>query len=169
MADSPKHFAGPDNWKSKYGNNQAPTDWNAWLTGIGARLSEQKDTHDYPYGTEPDASLITPVEKAGNYVNSIDKALYLSYEAYAQAASEGYHCYAMPIGSSAGESYPWGPSFVKYLADGKTVSFEDIKNDILYAVDRDSTVEDYMGWVKDDYNFDLKSIDRLTVGGRELF
>ncbi len=25
-----------------------------------------------------------------------------------------------------------------------------------------------MGWVKDDYNFDLKSIDRLTVGGREL-
>ena len=46
MADSPKHFAGPDNWKSKYGNNQAPTDWNAWLTGIGARLSEQKDTHD---------------------------------------------------------------------------------------------------------------------------
>lgn len=74
----------------------------------------------------------------------------------------------MPIASSAGESYPWGPSFVKYLADGKTVSFEDIKNDILYAVDRDSTVEDYMGWVKDDYNFDLKSIDRLTVGGREL-
>ena len=57
---------------------------------------------------------------------------------------------------------------MKYLADGKTVSFEDIKNDILYAVDRDSTVEDYMGWVKDDYNFDLKSIDRLTVGGREL-
>ena len=22
IADSPKHFAGPDNWKSKYGNNQ---------------------------------------------------------------------------------------------------------------------------------------------------
>ena len=44
--------------------------------------------YDYPYGTEPDASLITPVEEAGNYVNSIDKALYLSYEAYAQAASE---------------------------------------------------------------------------------
>lgn len=57
---------------------------------------------------------------------------------------------------------------MKYLADGKTVSFEDIKNDILYAVDQDSTVEDYMGWVKDDYNFDLKSIDRLTVGGRSF-
>ena len=45
-----------------------------------SQTSEQKDTHDYPYGTEPDASLITPVEEAGNYVNSIDKALYLSYE-----------------------------------------------------------------------------------------
>ena len=77
--------------------------------------------------------------------NSVDKALYLSYEAYLEAAKEQYHCYAMPIGSPAGESYPWGPSFVKYLADGKTVSFEDIKNDILYAVDRGSMVEDYMG------------------------
>ena len=65
MADSPNHLAWPDNWNSKYGNNQAPADWNAWLTGIEARLSEQKDTHDYPYGTEPDVSLITPVEEAG--------------------------------------------------------------------------------------------------------
>ena len=43
------------------------------------------------------------------------KRIYLSYEAYLEAAKEQYHCYAMPIGSSAGESYPWGPSFVKYL------------------------------------------------------
>lgn len=128
MADSPKHFAGPDNWNSKYGNNQAPADWNAWLTGIEARLSEQKDTHDYPYGTEPDVSLITPVEEAGKYVNSIDKALYLSYEAYAQAASEGYHCYAMPITPlGTASNYEWGMSFMRYLANGKQVSFDSIK------------------------------------------
>ena len=169
MADSPKHFAGPDNWKSKYGNNQAPTDWNAWLTGIGARLSEQKDTHDYPYGTEPDASLITPVEKAGNYVNSIDKALYLSYEAYAQAASEGYHCYAMPITPpGTASNYEWGMNFMRYLANGKQVSFDSIKNDILYAVDKGSVVKDYMGYVKEDYNFDFDHLDQLTVGGKAL-
>lgn len=169
MADSPKHFAGPDNWKSKYGNNQAPTDWNAWLTGIGARLSEQKDTHDYPYGTEPDASLITPVEEAGNYVNSIDKALYLSYEAYAQAASEGYHCYAMPITPpGTASNYEWGMSFMRYLANGKQVSFESIENDILYAVDKGSVVKDYMGYVKEDYNFDFDHLDQLTVGGKAL-
>ena len=169
MADSPKHFAGPDNWKSKYGNNQAPADWNAWLTGIGARLSEQKDTHDYPYGTEPDASLITPVEEAGNYVNSIDKALYLSYEAYAQAASEGYHCYAMPITPpGTASNYEWGMSFMRYLANGKQVSFDSIENDILYAVDKGSVVKDYMGYVKEDYNFDFDHLDQLTVGGKAL-
>ncbi|WP_448865230.1 VWA domain-containing protein [Clostridium sp.] len=169
MADSPKHFAGPDNWNSKYGNNQAPADWNAWLTGIGARLSEQKDTHDYPYGTEPDASLITPVEEAGNYVNSIDKALYLSYEAYAQAASEGYHCYAMPITPlGTASNYEWGMSFMRYLANGKQVSFDSIENDILYVVDKGSVVKDYMGYVKEDYNFDFDHIDQLTVGGKAL-
>ena len=130
-------------------------------------MDAQGDAFDHSY--EPgDLTPCTPPDEGKKYANSVDKALYLSYEAYLEAAKEQYHCYAMPIGSSAGESYPWVPSFVKYLADGKTVSFEDIKNDILYAVDRDSTVEDYMGWVKDDYNFDLKSIDRLTVGGREL-
>lgn len=169
MADSPKHFAGPDNWNSKYGNNQAPADWNAWLTGIEARLSEQKDTHDYPYGTEPDVSLITPVEEAGKYVNSIDKALYLSYEAYAQAASEGYHCYAMPITPlGTASNYEWGMSFMRYLANGKQVSFDSIKNDILYAVDKGSVVKDYMGYVKEDYNFDFDHLDQLTVGGKAL-
>ena len=168
MADSPKHFAGPDNWNSKYGSNQAPADWNAWLTGIGGKLSEQKDTHDYPYGTEPEESLVTPTEDAENYVNSIDKALYLSYEAYAQAASEGYHCYAMAIGSPAGKNYEWGPSFMHYLSNGKTVSFDSIEKDILYAVDKGSIVKDYMGYVKEDYNFDLDHIDQLTVGEKAL-
>ena len=64
--------------------------------------------------------LITPVEEAGKYVNSIDKALYLSYEAYAQAASEGYHCYAMPITPlGTASNYEWGMSFMRYLANGK--------------------------------------------------
>ena len=162
-------WSGPDNWNSKYGSNQAPADWNAWLTGIGAKLSEQKDTHDYPYGTKPDASLITPVEEAGNYVNSTDKALYLSYEAYAQAASEGYHCYAMPITPlGTASNYEWGMSFMRYLANGKQVSFDSIENDILYAVDKGSVVKDYMGYVKDDYNFDFDHIAQLTVGGKAL-
>lgn len=168
--DGSEHsWAGPDHWGLKYGNNEAllKDEWNERLGTIKAQMDNQGDKFDHSY-EQGELTPCTPPDEGKKYANSVDKALYLSYEAYLEAAKEQYHCYAMPIGSSAGERYPWGPSFVKYLADGKTVSFEDIKNDILYAVDRDSTVEDYMGWVKDDYNFDLKSIERLTVGGREL-
>lgn len=102
-------------------------------------------------------------------MNSIDKALYLSYEAYAQAASEGYHCYAMPITPlGTASNYEWGMSFMRYLANGKQVSFDSIKNDILYAVDKGSVVKDYMGYVKEDYNFDFDHLDQLTVGGKAL-
>ena len=102
-------------------------------------------------------------------MNSIDKALYLSYEAYAQAASEGYHCYAMPITPiGTASNYEWGMSFMRYLANGKQVSFDSIENDILYAVDKGSVVKDYMGYVKEDYNFDFDHLDQLTVGGKAL-
>ena len=49
-------------------------------------------------------------------------------------------------------NYEWGMSFMRYLANGKQVSFESIENDILYAVDKGSVVKDYMGYVKEDYN-----------------
>ena len=37
---------------------------------------------------------------------------------------------------------------MRYLANGKQVSFDSIENDILYAVDKGSVVKDYMGYVK---------------------
>ena len=86
-------------------------------------MDAQGDEFDHPY-EQGDLTPCTPPGEGKERANSVDKALYLSYEAYLEAAKEQYHCYAMPIGSSAGESYPWGPSFVKYLADGKTVSLK---------------------------------------------
>lgn len=65
-------------------------------------------------------------------------------------------------------TYEWGMSFMRYLANGKQVSFDSIKNDILYAVDKGSVVKDYMGYVKEDYNFDFDHLDQLTVGGKAL-
>ena len=59
-------------------------------------------------------------------------------------------------------------SFMRYLANGKQVSFDSIENDILYAVDKGSVVKDYMGYVKEDYNFDFDHLDQLTVGGKAL-
>ena len=38
----------------------------------------------------------------------------------------------------------------------------------MYAVDKGSVVKDYMGYVKEDYNFDFDHLDQLTVGGKAL-
>ena len=96
------------------------------------------------------------------YVNSVDKALYLTYEAYSAAAAK-YHCYAMAAGTKSGGQYLWGPSFMSFLANGKTVDFSQIRNDILYLVDSGSRVEDYMGYVADDYDFDFVKPEEMTL------
>ena len=112
---------------------------------------------------------LTDVRRQGEYANSVEKALYLTAEEY-QKISSKYHCYAMSATQNIGQQYAWGPSFMKYLANGKTVDFSDIQRDILYLVDEGSTIDDYMGYVEGDYNFDLKDLESvtMTVNGKEL-
>ncbi len=142
MADEWKHWAGPDNWNSKYGNNNPPADWSAWMTEIGTQVKVQGTEYEYSYGGT--ATKWTPENDTfKNYANSIDKALYLTYQVYQEAQTEGYNCYAVVNGRST--NYPWGPNFMNYLADGQTVSFNKIQNDILYAVSAGSTVTDTIG------------------------
>ena len=169
MADAEKHFAGPDNWASQYGNNDAPKDWSDTLAKIGAKSDAQGDAHDYQYGTEPDLKKLTDVNKQDAYANSVEKALYLTAEEYKKISSK-YRCYAMNATQNIGQQYAWGPSFMEYLANGKTVDFSDIQNDILYLVAKGSTIDDYMGYVEGDYNFDLKDLESvtLTVNGEKL-
>ena len=160
-ADSWKHWAGPDNWKSKYSSNNPPADWSAWMTEIGAQVEAQGTEYEYSYdGT---ATKWTPEDDttSKNYANSIDKALYLTYQVYQEAQTEGYNCYAVDKGSST--NYLWGPDFMNYLADGKTVNFDKIQNDILYAVSAGSTVTDIIG-----SKFSFEGIKSLTVGKQEL-
>ena len=59
--------------------------------------------------------------------------------------------------------FPFGPSFMTYLADGKNVTFNSIQNDILYAVSAGSTVTDIIG-----SKFSFEGIKSLTVGKQEL-
>ena len=163
-ADSWKHWAGPDNWSSKYGSNTPPDSWSAWMTEIGTQVKDQGTQYEYPY--EPSgktATNWTPEDDTyKNYANSIDKALYLTYQVYQEAQTQGYNCYAVANESSTG--YSWGPAFMHYLANGQTVDFDKIQNDILYAVSAGSTVEDQMG---DAFDFVPGSL-KLTVGGTEL-
>lgn len=161
-------WAGPDNWMVKYGDNNAPADWAQWLETVGAQADKQGDAYDYPYGGTP--ARVTPVKDSRTYNHSIDTALYRTHQVYQGAQQAGYHCYALPAQTSSGAQYAWGPSFMEYLADGRQADFADIENDILYLLDAGSVVKDVMGYVQDDYDFDLKGMDTfaLTVGGQTL-
>ena len=144
-------FAGPENWVTKYGNNEAPEDWDSWLTEIGQMIQTDGTSYEATYGG-PYETYISKSE-AANHAMSIDKALYLTHQVYQSAKNAGYQCYAMNATTSA--SYPWASSFMNYLANGETVDFDQIQNDIYYLLDAGSKVDDYMGYVKDDYNFDF--------------
>ena len=156
-------FAGPDNWYSKYHTNNGPSSWSEWLSTVAAQVATQGTTYEYPYG----GTIITatPEDRENwdkNYAMSIDKALYLTYQTYQEAVSAGYHCYSVVANTGSGGEYTWGPSFMTYLAGGNTVSFDDIQKDIYYLLDAGTKVEDYMGYVADDYNFDFVA-DGLTM------
>lgn len=162
MADEWKHWAGPDNWNSKYGNNNPPADWSAWMTEIGTQVEAQGTKYEYSYGGT--ATTWTPENDTfKNYANSIDKALYLTYQVYQEAQTEGYNCYAVVNGSST--NYLWGPAFMNYLAGDQTVSFDKIQNDILYAVSAGSIVTDTIG---EKFTFGGVNSVTLTVGGNKI-
>lgn len=171
-ADKTNIFAGPDNWATKYGSNAAPGSWEAYLGKVQALIARDGEWFDYPYGTtfsKDGENHYVAYDDRTNYAMSIDKALYRTYEAYSQAASK-YHCYAMTAETSSGSNYQWGPSFIEYLAGGKSVDFDQIQNDIYYLLDAGSTVVDVIGYT-DDYNFDFVNDAAnltMTVGGETL-
>lgn len=161
-------FAGPDNWETKYGSNNAPEEgWAAYLKNVGNLVETDKETYERDYiGSSKDEgniSLYLSYADRANHAMSIDKALYLTNEVY-ESLKSSYHCYAMAANTSSGENYTWGPAFMEYLAGGENVSFEKIHNDIYYLLSAGSRVEDYMGYVENDYNFDfVNALDKLTL------
>ena len=162
FADAWKHWAGPDNWNSKYGSNNPPDDWSARMTEIGKQVADQGTKYEYPYGGT--ATECTPEDDSSkNYANSIDKALYLTYQVYQEAQAAGYNCYA--VANEVEHNYLWGPAFMHYLANGETVNFDKIQNDILYAVSAGSTVTDTIG-----EKFTFGGVDSFTlkVGTKEI-
>ena len=151
---SPYFSVDPYSWSFKYGDNAAPDNWPVWLSNVGVILETEQIT-PLPYDnkdnlTEDDG---TSVPEDGQYTTSVDRALYYTNSVYSEAKEAGYHCYAMEKGTTS--EYAWGPSFMDYLANGQSFSFDDIQKDIYYLLDAGTKVEDYMGYVADDYNFDF--------------
>lgn len=166
-----QHFAGPDNWKVQYGSDDPPANWAETLQSIRDKVEKQGTEYDYAY--DSGASEYTPAADQTKYANSVEKALCLTDAVYQAAKEEGYHCYAMTATQSEGRQYAWGPSFMAYLAGGESVSFDTIRNEIVYLLGAGSCVVDEIGSGTDNkgnaYHFDF--VDdaanlALTVGGR---
>ena len=173
-------WSGPSIWGVKFkessgldessGDSYIPTDWESYLESVGEQYAKQQAEtnsdgstgYEYTYGGT--VSNYTDPEKYDTYVNSVEIALYKTYTVYQEMVSAGYNCCCVTANTGSGSEYAWGPSFMKFLAGGEEVTFEDIENEILYFVDSGSTVVDYMGYVEDDYDFDfVDSASYLTL------
>ena len=98
--------------------------------------------------------------------NNRDMAFYYANQAWQEMKDAGYHLFSIATedGMAGAGNADDSHSFMNYLNEGKSLDFNDIQNDILYAVSAGSTVEDKMG---DAYDFVPGSL-KLTVGGKEL-
>lgn len=156
----------PYSWDFKYGAGTTFTtdQWNTWRSKVENILKRETISpvlYSERETLTEENGVLAPQD--GNYTSSVDRALYYSYLAY-QSASQKYHCYAIPAHTSKESTYPYGVSFMKYLGGNKEASFNEIKNDILYLIDTGSYVEDYMGYVDGNYNFNfINDASKLTI------
>lgn len=159
-ADAPHTpmLASPDGWDVKHGSGYVPESWPAWLNETKALY--QKTTADkaslYVRGADISGDPFVSYDEKASYASTVDLALYASYQAYQRIAAKYPHTYAVMSGvQSEMALYPFGPSFMRFLSGGAQASFDGILNEILYLVDAGSYVEDFMGYVQDEYNFDF--------------
>lgn len=137
MNDGSPYFSkDPYSWDFKYGQGTTFTaeQWDAWVETtaetlkretIAPALYENRDTLTAEDGVEVTEDLA--------YTTSVDRGLYYAYQAY-RAAAQRYRCYAVAAGTGKVNTYPFGPSFMEYLAGGEEVSFDTIRNEIVYLL-----------------------------------
>ena len=170
-------LASPDGWDVKHGNGYVPADWNQELQQIGLLVNDSIQQKSSTYVRHSDISkkpFVKPDEQS-KYASTVDVALFKSYQAY-QNISAKYNTFAVVSGRESDmAAYPYGASFMKFLANNKDVTFENIEKEILYLLDAGSTVVDVIGYGKDnkgnDYNMDFvadASKLNLTVGETAL-
>ena len=172
---------GPTGYDSK--NVARPTKtsdvaaWQAYLNDVKARNetvnSEGKTGDDYDYHCEYDNNFNKGIPSADfksqpcepRTANNRDMAFYYANQAWQEMKSAGYHLFSIATedGSAGAGNADDSHSFMNYLNEGKSLDFNDIQNDILYAVGAGSTVTDTIG-----KKFDFDGIKSLTVGGKPL-
>jgi len=144
--------------------------WQAYLADVKARNetvnSKGKTGDDYDYhcnydlnfnqGKPSDDFKSQPCEP--RTANNRDMAFYYANQAWQEMKSAGYHLFSIATedGSAGAGNADDSHSFMNYLNEGKSLDFNDIQNDILYAVSAGSTVTDTIG-------------EKFTFGGVDSF
>lgn len=168
-------LASPDGWDVKYGAKYVPEDWDQHFdTEMIEKTIREKSSVYQRYTDISGKPYVGPSEQT-EYASTVDIALYKSLQTYRSLASK-YHVNVVLSGVDREmEVYPYGPSFMNYLADGNTVSFDQIQKEIFYLLDAGSKVVDTIGCGTDDkgndYNMDFvpdAAKMTLTVGGNPL-
>lgn len=179
FTDSLQHRADPEGWDTRYYKQYVPNDWGKWYAEMNGGLAKKtidEKSSTYVRGVDISGDRFVHYGERGDYASTVDIALYKSYQAYSRIEDAGYNAYVVCEGVS-GEmaSFPYGPSFMKWMGGKNTVDFDTIQKDVYYLLDSGSKVVDVMGKGTDDkgnaYDFDfVNKIDalELTVGGKAL-
>lgn len=154
--------------------------WQAYLKDVEDRNRESSgDLYDYhiDYDLNFNQGKPSPDFKSQpckpRTANNRDMAFYYANQVWQQIKSAGYNAYSIATkdGMAGAGNADDSLCFMNYLNQGRSLNFGDIQNEILYAVDAGSYVTDYMGYVENDYNFDLVNDPAkiyVTVGDEKL-
>lgn len=154
--------------------------WKAYLADVAKRNAESNgDQYDYHinYDLNFNQGIPSPDFRSQpcepRTANNRDMAFYYADQVWQQIKSAGYNAYSIATkDGSAGEgNADDSHCFMNYLNGDRSLDFSTIRNEILYAVDAGSYVTDYMGYVENDYNFDLVNDPAkiyITVGDETL-
>ena len=172
-SDTPDNpmLAGPDSWDVKHGKKSVP-DWSSWLTDTAALVDKTitEKASIYVRNTDISDKPFVKATEMASYASSVDIALYKSYKVFQSIKATYSHTYVVMAGVEDEIAvFPFGPSFMSFLAGGRTVDFDEIEKEIYYLLDKGSSVVDYMGYTEE-YNFnfvDEASKITLKVGGTE--
>lgn len=154
--------------------------WKAYLADVAKRNAESNgDQYDYHINYDLNFNQGKPSPDFTSQpceprtANNRDMAFYYADQVWQQIKSAGYNAYSIATkdGSAGAGNADDSHCFMNYLNGGRNLDFSTIRNEILYAVDAGSYVTDYMGYVENDYNFDLVNDPAkiyITVGDETL-
>lgn len=118
--------------------------------------------------TDKNIPYIPETDKA-KHAHGMDYSVTACLNTYQKMVDAGYQCYTLNPDYGIDTFPGLFTSKLNEMAKKTVIDFDSIQNDILYAVGAGSTVEDYMGYDVNNYNFDLVPDSLiLTVGGQSL-